>query len=342
MLDLVVLLGRGDTGKDVEILVLRHEVAVLRRQVPRLRPRPADRMWLAALSCLLPRPRWPAFLVTPPTLLRWHRQLVARRWTFRVTDSGGRPSTAKEIRDLVLRLAAENPTWGYRRIHGELVGLGYPVAPATVWRILKRAGVDPAPRRAGQTWRRFLRTQASTILATDFFTVDTVLLHRLYVLFVIEIDARRVHLLGVTTHPTGQCVTQQARNLMMDLGERVSSLKFLIRDRDTKFTGAFDAVFAGEGLRILLTPPRAPRANAFAERWVGTARRECLDRLLIVNERHLRHVLDQYVNHYNRHRPHRSLHQQPPARLTAVPTPAGTVHRHKVLGGLINEYRQVA
>jgi putative transposase len=182
-----------------------------------------------------------------------------------------------------------------------------------VWRILNHAGVDPAPRRAGQTWRRFLQTQASTILATDFFTVDTVLLPRLYVLFLMEIDARRVHLLGVTAHPSGQWVTQQARNLMMDLGQRVSPLKFHIRDRDTKLTGAFDAVFAGQGLRILLNPPRAPRANAFAERWVGTARRECLDRLLIVNQRHLRHVLYQYVNHYNRHRPHRSLHQQPPA-----------------------------
>ena len=243
----------------------------------------------------------------------------------------------------MLRLAAENSTWGYRRIQGELVGLGHQVAASTVWRILKRAGVDPAPRRNGQTWRQFLTMQAKTIIATDFFTVDTVLLKRLYVLFVIELASRRVHVLGVTSHPTGQWVTQQARNLTIGLGERVPALKFLVRDRDAKFTAGFDAVFVAEAIEILKTPVRAPRANAHAERWVGTARRECLDRVLIVNAEHLQRVLVKFVDHYNAHRPHRALRQQTPEpRLTVVPTDDGTVTRHPILGGLINEYRLVA
>jgi len=330
VLDLLVLIARGsDVSKDVEILVLRHEVAVLRRQVSRPRLQLGDRMLLAALSRVLPRPRWPAFFVSPATLLRWHRDLVARRWTYRSTN-GGRPSTGKEVRELVLRLAAENPTWGYRRIQGELVGLGHRVAASTVWRILKRAGVDPAPRRGGQTWRQFLTMQAEAIIATDFFTVDTVLLKRLYVLFVIELATRRVHVLGVTGHPTGQWVTQQARNLMMGLGNRIDTLKFLIRDRDTKFTAAFDAVFAADAIEVLRTPVRAPRANAHAERWVGTARRECLDQILIINAQHLQRVLAEFVDHYNGHRPHRALRQQvPELRLRVVPTDSGTVKRHK-------------
>jgi putative transposase len=240
---------------------------------------------------------------------------------------------------MILRLAAENPTWGHRRIQGELVGLGHKVAASTVWLILHRAGVDPAPQRAAQSWRDFLHAQASGVLACDFFSVDTALLQRLYVLFVIEIGTRRVHPLGVTKHPTGAWVTQVARNLAIDLDDRVASFKFLLRDRDTKFVAGFDEVFTSFGLRILHSPPRAPLANSFAERWVGTARRECTDRLLIYNRRHLTHVLTEYVRHYNTHRPHRSLDQRPP-----LPVPVTTstgprvLHREPVLGGLLNGY----
>jgi putative transposase len=245
---------------------------------------------------------------------------------------------------MVLRLASENPTWGYRRIQGELAGLDYQSAPSTVWLILKRAGIDPAPRRSGPTWRQFLTTQAHGILATDFFCVDTLLRHRLYVLFVVEHTTRRIHLLGITANPTGAWVAQQARNLLMDLDDRVATFKFLIRDRDAKFTGLFDAVFASEAIRILRTPVRAPRANAIAERWIGTVRRELLDRMLILNRRHLEAVLTEYVRHFNHHRPHRALHQAAPLRPLppAASPPDLRLRRRDRLGGLIHKYTQVA
>jgi hypothetical protein len=342
ILQMLTQLARDDGAKDVEILVLRHQVAVLRRQVHRPDLEPADRVVLAVLSQLLPRPRWSTFFVTPATLLRWHRELVARRWTYPHARPG-RPPVNAQVRELVLRLAAENPSWGHRRIQGELVGLGYMVAASTVWKILNQAGVDPAPRRSGPTWKQFLSTQAHTILACDFFTIDTVLLKRLYVLFFVEITSRQVHVVGVTAHPTGAWVAQQARNLLMDLDQRAAGLRFLLRDRDKKFTNIFDAVFTAEAIDVIKTPPQAPRANAFAERWVGTVRRECTDRMLIVGERHLAAVLAAYTRHYNGHRPHRSLGQQPPNPAPhVVDLNIARVQRRPILGGLINEYSQAA
>jgi transposase InsO family protein len=243
-----------------------------------------------------------------------------------------------------LRFARENPGWGYRRVQGELVGLGYRVGASTVGKILHSAGIDPAPRRAGPTWRQFLHAQARGIVACDFFTVDTVFLTRLYVLFFIELDRRQVHLAGVTRHPTGAWVTQQARNLLLTLDEKTSSFRFLIRDRDSTFTAAFDAVFTGADIVIIRTPVQAPVANAYAERWIGTVRRERLDHLLILGERHLTATQTDYVDHYNTHRPHRSLAQRPPLQPEAVPhpEPTGTMIRHDRLAGLIHEYQQAA
>ena len=341
----LALLSRSDRAKDAEILILRHQVAVLQRQVKAPRLSWADRAVMAALARLVPRSQFGQLrlIVSPRTLLRWHARLIRRHWTY-PRRAPGRPGTAKPVRALVLEMARDNPGWGYRRIHGELAGLGYKLAPSTVWQILKDAGIDPAPRRSGQTWRAFLDAQAKTILATDFFHVDTVFLRRLYVLFVIEHGTRRVHLAGITAHPTGEWVTQQARNLLMNLEDRTDGFKFLIRDRDAKFTGAFDAVLAAAGIRIIRTPVRAPRANAIAERWISSARRECLDRMLITGERHLRLVLDEYIDHYNSHRPHRALQQGPPSGRPHQPALGANVRvlRRDRLGGTIHEYSQVA
>jgi putative transposase len=341
----LALLARSDCAKAAEILILRHQVAVLQRQVKTPSLSSADRAVLSALARLLPygHLRQLRLIISPRTVLRWHAGLVRRRWAY-PRRAPGRPRTAPTVRALVLEMARDNPAWGYRRIHGELTCLGYKVAPSTVWQILKDAGIDPAPRRAGQTWRAFLAGQASTILAVDFFHVDTVFLRRLYVVFFIEHGTRRVHLAGITAHPAGPWVTQQARNLLMNLEGHADGLKFLIRDRDTKFTAGFDAVFTAIGVRIIKTPVRAPRANAIAERWIASARRECLDRMLITSERHLLLVLGEYVDHYNSHRPHRTLQQNPPAGRSYPPAIGANIRvlRRDRLGGLIREYAQVA
>src|SRR6186713_171796 len=290
LLGWMVLRTRSDATKDIEIIVLRHQLAVLRRHTPRPRMSWTDRALLAALTRLLPVRRRLGLLVTPATILRWHRQLIARRWTTQPTRPG-RPAIPAGVRALVIRLATENPTWGYRRIHGELAGLGYQIGASTVWTILHTAGIDPSTRRAGPSWTEFLQAQAHPILACDLFHLDTITLHRLYAFFVIEHATRRVHIPGVTAHPTGAGLTQQARNLVMDLDDAGRRFRFLIRDRDTKFTATFDAVFTAIDVRIIKTPVRAPRANAIAERFVGTIRRELLDHLLIINQRHAAAVL---------------------------------------------------
>ena len=341
----LALLPRTDNVKNTEILVLRHQIAVLQRQVRSPRLSWADRAILAALGRRLSVARRSqlALIVTPRTLLRWHADLVKRRWTHR-HRTPGRPRTGLTIRRLVLEMARDNPTWGYRRICGELTGLGYKIAPSTIWEILKAAGIDPAPRRAAASWKQFLSAQAKTIAAVDFFHVDTVFLRRLYVLFVIEHHNRRVHLAGVTAHPTAAWTVQQARNTLMDFGERADNLKFLIRDRDAKYTDAFDPVFTAAGIRIITTPVQAPRVNAICERWIASARRECTDRILIAGRRHLHHVLSEYVDHYDTHRPHRTLSQSPPDGRTHI-APADDsirIRRRDRLGGLLHEYSQVA
>jgi putative transposase len=342
---LLALLARGDAAKDLEILVLRHQLAVLRRQIPRPKLEPADRALLAAISRVLPRSCWSCFFVKPDTLLRWHRRLIASAWTYPHRQTG-RPPLDDGAQQLIVRLARENPRWGYQRIQGELLRLGVRVSATAVRTTLRRHGLDPAPRRAGTSWRAFLRQQAAGIIACDFFTVDTIWLRRLYVLFFIELDTRRVHLGGVTANPNAAWVTQQARNLLLVLAEQGRQVRFLLRDRDAKFSLSFDDVFRSEGAEVLVTPMQTPQGNAYAERWIGTIRAECLDWLLIVGRGHLEHVLRVFVGHYNRHRPHRALRLEAPdhpAGLTVIGTDQpGQVCRRDLLGGLLHEYRQAA
>jgi putative transposase len=346
---LVALVFRGDQAKDAELLVLRHENAVLRRAAGRIRYQPADRAWFAALAQFVPRRQWAGiFPVTPATLLAWHRRLAAGKYDSSTRRQPGRPKTVPSISRIAVRLARENPLWGYRRIHGELTKLGAAVAPSTVYEILRAAGIDPAPRRSGPTWRHFLHAQATGILAVDFLHVDTVLLTRLYVLVFIEHGTRRMHLGGVTAHPTGAWTVQQARNLALDLDERFGDFRFLIRDRGSNFTASFDAVFRAAGTTIVRTAVQAPRMNAICERLVGTLRRELLDRMLILGETHLRAVLAEYQEHYNTARPHQAIGQRTPCSQDQAPRPAATslgierLRRKPILNGLINEYTRAA
>ena len=350
---LLRLLPVSDRDKDVEILALRHQITVLQRQLGTTRPRffPADRAFLAALLHRLPRDVLGRFrlLVRPDTVLRWHRDLLARRHAARSRPGRpGRPRTVRSIRLLVLRLARENPSWGYRRIHGELLVLGIKVAASTVWEILRQAGIDPAPDRASTTWASFLRSQADALLACDFFETVTLTGARLYVLAVIEHATRRVRILGATAHPTASWVVQAARNLVMDLENAGSRARFLIRDRDGKFPGLFDTVLKDAGIKVVLSGVQMPRMNSIMERWVQTCRHELLDRTLIWNQRHLLHALREFEHFYNEHRPHRTLRAAAPLRPLPEPMtdPEQIAHldvrRRDRLGGILHEYRHAA
>jgi transposase InsO family protein len=336
---------RSREFKELEIVVLRHQLAVLRRQVAQPQLHEGDRVFLAAASRLLGRPGLQSFFIRPDTLLGWHRRLVRRRWTY-AGRRPGRPAVSAEIRELVLRLARENPRWGYQRIVGELAGVGIRVSATTVGKIVRQAGVSPAGARAQLSWRDFLRAHADSMIACDFFTVETLWLGRLYVLFFLELGSRRVHFAGCTANPDGSWTAQQARQLAWSLSERATPARFLIHDRDSKFSRAFDEVFRSEGVEIIRTPFRAPKTNAFAERFVGTVRCDCLDWLLISSRRQLERVLRVYVDHYNTHRPHRALGLIPPVpgprlRLVASSSP-NRLDRRDRLGGLIHEYAEAA
>jgi transposase InsO family protein len=340
----LVLLSRSAASKDAEILVLRHEVAVLGRANPKPRLAWTDRVILAALARIMPKALRAHRIVTPATLLRWHRRLLAAKW--RQPKPPGRPPIGTDVTALIVHLAAENRTWGVVRIQGELRRLGHRVGASTIRRIL-RAHRIPPPARRDETWRTFLHAQADTLLAIDFFHIDTVTLKRLYAAFVIEIRTRRVHLLGVTAHPTGSWAVPQARTLTTDLEQARCRFTHLVRDRDAKFTAAFDAVFAYAGINVVVTAPQVPRMNAFAERWIASVRRECTDRILITGDRHLRLVLDDYVDHYNAGRSHqgqgvglRAPNDNP--NVIPLPAPAAQIRRRRVLGGLINEYQTAA
>jgi putative transposase len=346
LLQLVVLLGRSERSKELEILVLRHELAILRRQPRRAQFRRVDRAILAAFARALPRSAWTGLAVRAATLFRWHRELVSRRWTY-PHRRPGRPELDRRVQTLVVRLARENPGWGYRRIVGELRSLGVSVSATSVRTILVRHGLLPAPQRDELSWRKFLRQQAATTLACDFFTVETAWLKRIYVLFFISLERRRIEFVACTANPTGAWVAQQARNLLMALDDRERPLRLLIHDRDSKFSGGCDLVFQSEGIAVIRTPVRAPNANAHAERWVGSVRRECLDRLLIFSRGQLEHVLRVYIRHYNEHRPHRALALCPPEQADGNPVPLRAasdpqLNRRDLLGGLIHEYEHAA
>lgn len=350
---LLRLLPTTDRNKDIEIVVLRHQIGVLQRQLgdTRVRFGPADRALLTALLHRLPRQTLHRLrlLVSPNTILRWHRDLLRRHHTaVSRPKRPGRPRTIRSIRVLVLRLAKENPSWGYRRIHGELLVLGIKVAASTVWQILTDAGIDPAPQRASSTWAQFLRSQADALLACDFFETVTLTGARMYVLAVIEHANRRIRILGATPHPTSAWVTQAVRNLIMDLDDAGYRARFLIRDRDGKFPHLLDVILANAGIEVILSGVQMPRMNSIIERWVQTCRHELLDRTLIWNQRHLLHTLREYEHFYNNHRPHQGIANARP--LWPLPSPITDqteitgldIHRRQRLGGILNEYHHAA
>ena len=349
LLDLVMLRSRSDHDKDVEILLLRQQLRMLQRTHPRA---PRISLWekltllvlVGKLTTLTNRTRarldQVVLLVKPETLLKWHRDLVRRKWTFKQGAPRGRPSISSELEALILRLARENPAWGYGKLQGELGKLGYTVGRSTVRDVLKRTHIPPAPQRSrhGSSWRTFLAHYQDQLLACDFFTVETVWLKTLYILFFIELGSRRVHLAGCTANPTSAWVTQQARQFSWKLEDRTVPVCFLIHDRDTKFPAAFDTVFTAEHVTIIRTPVRAPNANACAERWIRSVREECLDKILIFSEGHLHRVLTAYITYYNHARPHHGINQQCPVPLVPSMARDSSVERRNVLGGILHDY----
>jgi len=335
---------RSGRAKDLEIIVLRHQLAVLARNVERPHVTDDDRSLLAAIAHALPRSARAGWLVTPDTLLRWHRRRVARHWTH-PSPRPGRPGTATAIRRLVLEMATDNPSWGYRRIHGEVVGLGHRLAASTVWKILKSNGIDPAPRRASVTWSQFLHSQAA--VACDFVTIDTTTFRRYYLLVFIDVRTRIVYFGGITANPTGAWTAQAARNLTMQQRDLFDRAGALVRDRGSQFVDAFDEVFRSHDIKILKCPVRTPVANAYVERWIGTLRRELLDRTIIWNRRQLERLVIDFIDHYNSHRPHRSLQQRAPAAAEptipiVAPLQRLDVARSTRCDGLIHQYRHAA
>jgi len=346
--DLIWLSRRDDQDKDIEILLLRQQLRILQRKQPRA-PRISrwEKVTLLVLAGKLTtlttsarsRISQVVLLFKPETLLNWHRELVRRKWTFKKKVSLGRPATSPELEALILQLAKENPSWGYGKLEGELGKLGYDIGRSTIRDVLKRHRVPPAPEREkrGSTWRMFLSHYRDEIVACDFFTVETAWLKTLYVLFFIEVGSRRVHLAGCTTNPTSAWVTQQARHLSWKIQDGDLPLRFLIHDRDSKFAVTFDRVFTSEDVTIIQTPVRAPNANAFAERWVRSVREECLDKILILGEGHLRRVLTAYVDYYNHARPHQGIDQHCPIPLIGA-AKDGPIERRDILGGVIHDY----
>lgn len=341
-------IGRlSDQEKDLEILVLRKQLVMLERQLDKpMRLSRAERLTLAVIGAKLKvvsgrsvkQLRDVIRIVQPETVLRWHRELVRRKWTQSSKHTGGRLRTNREIEHLVVRFARENVDWGYGKIQGELLKLDIDISEETIANILARYGILPAPERGSSpSWRHLMSHYKDQLLACDFFTIETLFLQTIYVFFFIEVGTRRVHFAGCTTNPNAAWVTQQARQMVWDLEKRDPGMRFLIRDNDTKFTVAFDTVFRSEGIDIIRMPYRAPNANAFAERWVRTVREECLNKLLIVNQAHLRRVMQEFVAYHNSARPHQGIDQQIPTPHTALVS-SGPVRCRNVLGGIIHDY----
>ncbi len=350
LLELIGTSRLSEREKDLEILILRHQLDILeRKQKTPIKPNQAEKMTLAVLTNKLKQItnratrqlRNTLRIFQPTTVLKWHRELVRRKWTQEHKNRGGRPKISREIEDLIARLANENPRWGYGKIEGELLKLGTKVSQTTIRNVLDRHGIVPAPNRGGSiSWRHLMKHYTEQILACDFFTIETLWLKTLYVFFFIELGTRRVHLAGITTNPHSTWVTQQARQAVWELDENDAAFRFLIRDRDSKYTSTFDNVFESEGIHVIPTPVRAPNANAYSERWVRTVREECLDHLLIMNETHLQRVLKSFISYYETARPHQGLNQQMPIPQQQTPY-TGQIRRREVLGGIINDYYRV-